>query len=415
MANAASEIEGREAMTTERVFYSSSVHDEAEIAAVIEVLRSGPQGLWPGKRVTAMERQVAEIFAKKRGVMVNSGSSALYLAIELLNLEPGDEVVTCGLTFSTDIAPIVRAGGVPVLVDVEPDTFCVDVSRIEEMIGPRTKAILIPNLIGNAPDWDAIKAIADKHGLPTIEDSCDMLGPMLRGRPTGERSTVTVTSFANSHIITAGGSGGMLLLNDDAARDRAVMLRRWGRRSELHFYGSKKKDRDFWEDVDGIRYDNQFIFDELAWNFEPSEMGAAFGLEQIKKLPQNLARRQKTFDRYTEFFQAHRNRLRLPRQTEGLVTAWLGYPLVIHPDAGFARPDIQLYLDERGIDTRTIWTGNVARQPMVKGRMLRFPHDGLPNADEVMERGVLLPLSHAIDDATLDFVLQTLTDFLGSK
>lgn len=400
---------------TERVFYSSSVHDEAEIAAVVEVLRSGPQGLWPGKRVTAMERQVAAIFAKKLGVMVNSGSSALYLAIELLNLEPGDEVVTCGLTFSTDIAPIVRAGGVPVLVDVEPDTFCVDVSRIEEMITPRTKAILIPNLIGNAPDWDAIKVIADKHGLPTIEDSCDMLGPMLRGKPTGERSTVTVTSFANSHIITAGGSGGMLLLNDADARDRAVMLRRWGRRSELHFYGSKRKQRDFWEDVDGIRYDNQFIFDELAWNFEPSEMGAAFGLEQIKKLPQNLARRQRTFDRYTEFFQAHRNRLRLPRQTEGLETAWLGYPLVIHPDAGFARPDIQLYLDERGIDTRTIWTGNVARQPMVKGRMLRLPHDGLPNADEVMERGVLLPLSHAIDDETLDFVLKTLTDFLASR
>ena len=399
----------------ERVFYSSSVHDEAEIAAVVEVLRSGPQGLWPGRRVNAMEREVAALFAKARGVMVNSGSSALYLAVELLGLEPGDEVVTCGLTFSTDIAPIVRAGAVPVLVDVEPDTFCVDVSRIDEMISSRTKAILMPNLIGNAPDWDAIKAVADAHGLPTIEDSCDTLGPVLRGRPTGARSTVTVTSFANSHILTAGGNGGMLLVNEDAARDRAVMLRRWGRRSELHFFGSKHKERDFWEDLDGIRYDNQFIFDELAWNFEPSEMGAAFGLEQLKKLDGNLARRRKTFDRYTEFFGGHRDRFRLPRQLEGLETAWLGYPLVIEPDAGFERPDMQLFLDQRGIDTRTIWTGNVARQPMVRGRALRLPDGGLPNADDVMARGVLLPLSHAIDDETLDFVIETLAAFLASR
>jgi CDP-6-deoxy-D-xylo-4-hexulose-3-dehydrase len=398
----------------ERVFYSSSVHDEAEIAAVVEVLRSGPQGLWPGRRVTAMERQVAELFSKKRGVMVNSGSSALYLAIELLGLEPGDEVVTCGLTFSTDIAPIVRARAVPVLVDCEPDTFCVDVARIEEAITPRTKAMLFPNLIGNTPDWDAIKAIADRHGLPTIEDSCDTLGPKLRGRPTGERSTISLTSFANSHIMTCGGSGGMLLLNDDDLRDRAVMLRRWGRRSELQFFGSKKAERNFWEDLDGIEYDNQFIFDELAWNFEPSEMGAAFGLEQLKKLDGNLARRRRTFERYTEYFSAHTDTMVLPRQLADLETAWLGYPLVIKADAGFARPDIQRFLDGRGIDTRTIWTGNVARQPMLKGVEVRTPADGLPNADEVMRRGVLLPLSHAITDETLDFVLATLDEFFES-
>jgi CDP-6-deoxy-D-xylo-4-hexulose-3-dehydrase len=397
----------------ERVFYSSSVHDEHEIEAVVEVLRSGPQGLWPGRRVAAMERQVAALFGKKAGVMVNSGSSALYLAVELLGLPPGSEVVTCGLTFSTDIAPIVRAGLVPVLVDCEPDTFCVDVSRIEEMITPRTGALLFPNLIGNAPDWDAIREIADRHQLPTIEDSCDTLGPILRGRPTGERSTMSVTSFANSHILTAGGNGGMLLLDDDEARDRALMLRRWGRRSEVQFFGTRKGERNFWEDVDGIRYDNQFIFDELAWNFEPSEMGAAFGLEQLKKLEGNLARRRKTFDAYTEFFAGHRERFQLPRQRSDLQTAWLGYPLIISETAGFQRPDLQLFLDGRGIDTRTIWTGNVARQPMLRERTVVLPPDGLPQADVVMERGVLLPLSHAIDDATLDYVLTTLAEFLA--
>ena len=397
----------------DRVFYSSSVHDEREIEAVVEVLRSGPQGLWPGRRVARMEREVAALFGKKAGVMVNSGSSALYLAIELLGLAPGSEIVTCGLTFSTDVAPIIRAGLVPVFVDCELDSFCVDTSRIEEMITARTGAILIPNLIGNAPDWDVIQDIARRHNLPTIEDSCDTLGPILRGRPTGERSTMTVTSFANSHILTAGGNGGMLLLDDDAARDRALMLRRWGRRSEVQFFGTKKGERNFWEDVDGIRYDNQFIFDELAWNFEPSEMGAAFGLEQLKKLDGNLARRRRTFDRYTEFFTAHKDQFLLPRQTPELQTAWLGYPLVIAADARFERPDLQVFLDGRGIDTRTIWTGNVARQPMLRERKVVVPADGMPNADAIMERGVLLPLSHAIDDETLDFVLATLTEFLS--
>ena len=399
----------------DRVFYSSSVHDEREIAAVVEVLRSGPQGLWPGRRVNAMERRVAERFGKRRGVMVNSGSSALYLAIELLGLAPGAEIVTCGLTFSTDLAPMVRSGLVPALVDCEPDTYCVDVDRVAEMIGPRTGALLFPNLIGNAPDWDRLREIADEHGLPLVEDSCDTLGPVLRGRPTGERTTLTVTSFANSHIITCGGNGGMLLLDDEDLRDRAVMLRRWGRRSELQFFGSKRSEHSFWEDLDGIEYDNQFIFDELGWNFEPSEMGAAFGLVQLDKLDDNLARRRHLFDRYTAWVQDHADVFGAPRQTPELETAWLGYPLAIRPDAGFARPDLQQFLDGRGIDTRTIWTGNAARQPMLAGREMRLPADGLPNADAVMARGVLLPLSHAITDETHDFVLTSLDEFLATR
>jgi len=399
----------------DRVFYSSSVHDEREIDAVVEVLRSGPQGLWPGRRVNAMERQVSALFGKSRGVMVNSGSSALYLAVELLDLEPGTEVVTCGLTFSTDIAPLVRAGLVPVLVDCEADTYCVDVDRVAEMITPRTGAMLFPNLVGNAPDWDALRALADSRGLPLVEDSCDTLGPVLRGRPTGERSDLTVTSFANSHILTAGGNGGMLLVDDEVQRDRALMLRRWGRRSEVQFYGSKRGQRDFWEDLDGIRYDNQFIFDELAWNFEPSEMGAAFGLVQLEKLGSNLARRRELFDGYTAFFVDHVDRFVLPRQLPELETAWLGFPLLVREGAGFERPDLQAFLDGRGIDTRTIWTGNVARQPMVRDRRLVLPDDGLPRADEVMARGVLLPLSHAIDESTFAFVLDALTEFLTGR
>ena len=193
-------------MTAERrIPYAGSVHDEREANAVVAVLSGGPQALRIGKNVREFEARIAELFGKHRGIMCNSGSSALYLAVELLNLSPGDEVITSAVTFSTDVAPLVRAGVTPAFVDVEPDTYNVDVAGIDEMIGPRTRAILIPNLIGNAPDWDAIRALADEHGLKVVEDSCDALGSTLRGTPTGTRSDISVTSFALSHIITAAG------------------------------------------------------------------------------------------------------------------------------------------------------------------------------------------------------------------
>lgn len=397
----------------ERIFYAASVHDDAEIDAVVEVLRSGAAALWPGRNVNAFERAVAERFGKQRGLMCNSGSSALYLAVELADLPPGSEVITAAVTFSTDVAPLVRAGLVPVFADVEPDTYQIDVDSIEGLIGPHTKAVLAPNLIGNAPDWDAIRAIADRHRLLVIEDSCDALGPTLRGAPTGTRSDLTVTSFASSHIITCAGNGGMVLLDDEGLRDRGLLLRRWGRRSELHFYGSKRRDRNFWEDLDGIHYDNQFIFDELAWNFEPSEIGAAFGLQQLNKVPRNFARRTRSFAQYTDFFSAHGDRFRLPRQTEGLDTAWLCYPLTIAPDAGFERADLQVHLDGNGVDTRTVWTGNAARQPFMADVAFRQPDGGLPNADAIMERGVVLPMNHSLDDEDIGYVTGLVDDFLA--
>jgi CDP-4-dehydro-6-deoxyglucose reductase, E1 len=396
----------------DRVFYAGSVHDEAEIDAVVEVLRDGPMGIWPGRRVNAMEREVAALFGKQLGVMCNSGSSALYLAVELLDLPAGSEIITAAVTFSTDIAPIVRAGHVPAFVDVDPGTFQVDVAAIEEMVTARTRAILTPNLVGNCPDWDAVRAVADRYNLLVVEDSADALGPTLRGSPTGSRSDITTTSFASSHIITCAGNGGMVCLDDEALRDRGLLLRRWGRRSELHFFGSKRRDRSFWEDLDGIHYDNQFIFDELAWNFEPSEIGAAFGLEQLKKLPANVARRTRNFTLYTEYFSRHEDRFSLPKVTEGVETAWLCYPLIIRAGAGFDRAQLQEHLDSNGIDTRTIWTGNASRQPFLRGVEYRLPAEGLPNADAIMERGFILPLNHALADEHINFVIDTVDQFL---
>jgi CDP-4-dehydro-6-deoxyglucose reductase, E1 len=402
-------------VTDRRVLYATAVYDHLEIEAVLGVLNDGAGTLRIGKNVAEMERRVAELFGKAGGVMCNSGSSALYLAVELLDLPAGAEVITSPLTFSTDLAPLVRAGLVPVFVDVEPDTFNVDVDAIEAMIGPATRAILMPNLAGNAPDWDRIRAIADRHGLVVIEDSCDALGARLRGTPTGTRSDISVTSFALSHIITCAGNGGMVLLDDDSQRDRCLSLRRWGRRSEPQLYGSRRGERNFWEDLDGLQYDSLFIFDDVAWNFEPSELGAAFGLCQLDKLPINYARRQRNFALYNELLARYPDQLVAPRQLAGLETAWLSYVFLIQPDAGFGRSDLQQFLEPRGIDTRTVWTGNATRQPMMNGVTFRQPDGGLPNADAVMERGMLVPMGHSLSDDDVAYVCDGIEAFLLEK
>lgn len=408
------------AASDRRIDYAGSVHDEREIAAVVEVLRGGPTALRIGRNVKAMEARVAALFGKRRGVMCNSGSSALYLAVELLGLAPGDEVVTSAVTFSTDIAPLVRAGLVPAFVDVTPDTFQIDVDAIEEMINPRTRAILAPNLIGNAPDWDRIRAIADRHDLRVVEDSCDALGLTLRGTPTGERADICLTSFALSHIITAAGTGGMVCVDDDALADRALLLRRWGRRSEVQLFGSRKGvDTRFFStidgDPDGIEYDNLFIFDEVGWNFEPSELSAAFGLVQLDKLVDNLARRQRNFTLTSEHVARWPHLFTLPRLTEGVETGWHMFPLLVRPEGGVRRSELQQWMERHGVDTRMVWTGNATRQPAFRDVPHRVPEGGLPNADRVMERGLVLPNSHSMDDDDCHYIGECLAGFVADR
>jgi CDP-4-dehydro-6-deoxyglucose reductase, E1 len=396
-----------------RVEYAGSVHDEEEIDAVVAVLRGGPGALRIGRNVKEMERLVAATFAKNRGIMVNSGSSALYLAVELLGLQPTDEVITSSVTFSTDVAPLVRAGLIPVFVDVEADTYQIDVDAIEGAIGPRTRAILVPNLIGNCPDWDRIRAIADRHQLQVIEDSCDCLGATLRGTPTGARSDISVTSFALSHIITAAGTGGMVCVDDEALADKALLLRRWGRRSEVKFFGSQKANKRFFSDIDGLEYDDLFIFDEVGWNFEPAEISAAFGVVQMRKLPINLARRKRNFEMLSKHFSGYPEVFVLPRITTDVDTGWHMFPIMIKPESGVRRSLFQQHMEAAGVDTRMVWTGNVTRQPAFKNVPHRIAPGGLPNADRVMETGLILPCNHAIDDEGIEYMCHTVDQFFN--
>lgn len=390
-----------------RVPYGLSVHGEDEVAAVVEVLRSSTQ---MGDRVRAMERRVAALFAKEHGIMVNSGSSANYLAVALLDLAPGTEVITPALTFATTVAPLVQHGLIPVFVDVEEDTFNVDVEQIQEVVTSRTGALMIPSLIGNLPDWDAIRKIADRHELLVVEDSADTLGATLRGESTGTRSDVSTTSFYGSHVINAAGNGGMLCVNRDDWMERARLLRSWGRSSSL-FVESEAVENRFDVEIGGIPYDAKFVFADLGYNLEPSEMGAAFGLVQLDKLERNVAAREVNFARQLDFFREYEEWFVLPRQMPGARTGWLAFAMIVRDRAPFTRRELQIFFERRNIQTRTVFTGNILRQPGF-AEIERVEHPGgFPNADRVMRGGILLACHHGLEDGQLDHVHGTFRAF----
>ena len=293
-----------------RVPYGQTVHGEEEVAAVVDVLRTSTQ---MGARVRRFEEHVSALFAKRHGIMVNSGSSALEIATEIMALPEGAEVVTPVLTFATTVSPLVRAKLVPSFVDVEPDTFNIDVDRIEAAITPATRAIVVPSLIGNLPDWDRITQIAKARGLIVVEDSADTLGATLRGTSTGTRSDISTTSFYGSHVINCAGNGGMLCVNRDEWAEEARLLRSWGRSSSL-FVESENIEHRFNVDVGGIPYDAKFVFSRIGHNMEPSEMGAAFGLVQLERLAGNIAARERNFARQLAFFAEFEEYFMLPRQ-----------------------------------------------------------------------------------------------------
>jgi CDP-6-deoxy-D-xylo-4-hexulose-3-dehydrase len=388
-----------------KVTEAGAVHDQREIDAVVEVLRETTLDLGP--RVEEFERRGAELLAKQHGVFVNSGTSALRLAIDLVGCVPGDEIITPVVTFSSDIAPLVQSGIVPVLADVETETYQIDVDSIESLIGPRTKAVMAPNLVGNCPDWDRIRTVADAHGLMVIEDSCDVLDSWLRGTRTGTRAHVSATSFARTHAITAAGNGGMVGVDDPDQYDTCLMRRRWGRRSETYLYGSRKGVAErFGPLADGTPYDLIFVFDDIGYNFEPSEIMAAYGLVQLDKLADFNARRRHNFAMLDDFMARHDDKVVRPRTTEDVETTWMRYPFLLAD--GIDRTAFQEFLEDRNVATRMVWTGNILRQPGFADIPHRAPDGGLPGADRVMDRSLSLPTHHALTSDDLGYIMETL-------
>lgn len=388
--------------------YGRTVHGEEEIEAVVNVLRTSTQ---MGKNVREMEERIAALYDKKYGIMVNSGSSALYLAADLLDYEKGAEIITPALTFSTTVAPLVKKGWLPAFVDVEEGTYNIDANKVEEMITPQTKAMVIPNLIGNLPNWQQLREIADKHQLFVLEDSADTLGAEIGGASSGRFTDMSTTSFYGSHIINCGGNGGMLCVNSEAHLNRGKLLRSWGRSSSL-FVESEKIENRFNVEIEGIPYDAKFVFEEPGYNIEPSEMGAAFGVVQLNKLKQNIDMRTENYNKMRAFFAQYEEHFILPQQLPDSRTGWLAIALTIRDTAPFIRRDLQIFLEKRNIQTRTVFTGNITRQPGFKNLAYKTAKGGYPESDKVMRGGMLMACHHGLNDAQIAHVMESVSAFM---
>jgi CDP-6-deoxy-D-xylo-4-hexulose-3-dehydrase len=395
-----------------RVPYGLSVHGNDEIKAVNKVLRTTTQ---MGKNVFEFEKKIAKLFNKKYGLMVNSGSSALMLAMESLNLPEGSEVITPALTFSTTVAYIVRNKLIPVFVDVKEGTYCINEDKIKSLITKKTRAIVAPHLMGNIVNWQKLSPLLKKNKIFILEDSADTLGATYKKKSTGHYADISITSFYGSHIINCAGNGGMVCFNDKKLYTKAKLLRSWGRSSSLFDEKSEKIENRFNIKLDGIQYDKKFVFESIGHNLEPSEMGAAFGLVQLKKLPFNLNQREKNFNIHSKFLKRYEKYFILPKQLPGSKSGWLAYPITIHKDAPFTRTEMQIFLEKKNIQTRVVFTGNILRQPGFKNIKMKKDKKGYPEADKVMKNGILLACHHGLTNQMMQHIHNSIEEFINYK
>jgi CDP-4-dehydro-6-deoxyglucose reductase, E1 len=366
-------------------------YGEEEIKAVEQCLRDGWLAGF-GPRSIEFEEKIAKEFGKKYGIFVNSGSSACLLALAALNLPKGCKIITPALTFSTTLAPIIQLGFIPIFVDSNLTSYVPTVKAMLDAITTDTKAIMVPNLIGNKPDFVALKAgleALNRTDIIVIEDSADTV-------TYTEESDVSTTSFYASHVITAGGMGGMVMFNDKEHVKRALQYRDWGRIGD----NSENMDDRFAYEVDGIPYDYKFLYGVLGYNMKCSEMSAAFGLVQLDRFQTFKQKRRDNVERYLENLKDVKE-LILP--DDSIKPNWLAIPLQTE-----RRLELLTFLEDNNIQTRVTFAGNVTRHPIYREYLQDFK-----NADKVMKDGFLLGAHHGMNLEDVDYVCNKIKQFFS--
>jgi CDP-6-deoxy-D-xylo-4-hexulose-3-dehydrase len=366
-------------------------YGEQEIQAVVDCLRDG----WIagfGPRSVEFEEKIAKFFGKKYGVFVNSGSSACLLALACLQLPKGTKVVTPACTFSTTLAPIIQLGLIPVFVDVDLTSYCANAKEVLSAITDDVKVLMIPNLIGNKPDWKAIKdglVVMGREDIILIEDSADTV-------TYTPETDIATTSFYASHVITAGGSGGMVMFNDEKLRNVCLQFRDWGRMGD----NSEVMADRFNHSVDGIPYDHKFLYGVLGYNFKSSEMNAAFGLVQLERFKEFEGIRRANIERYLDNLKDVPE-IMLP--DDSIKPNWLAIPLQTEK-----RFELLNFLEENNIQTRVTFAGNVTRHPVYREYLQNFT-----NSDTIMKNGFLLGAHHGMTIEDVDYVCNKIKEFFS--
>jgi len=392
-----------------KIPYGKNVYDNNEINAVIKTLKKSTQ---MGRSVASFEQKISKLFSKKFGLMVNSGSSALTLALKVMNFKKDSEIITPCLNFGTAVSSIILNNLKPIFVDCEIETLQINIKKIEEKITKKTKALLIPNLIGNLPDWAQIRKLANKHRLMVIEDSADTLGARIAGKPSGRFSDISITSFYGSHIISCAGNGGMFLTNNKKFFTKAKVLRSWGRMSTL-IKDSENINKRLGIKLKGYEYDRKFVFSEAGYNFEPSEIGASFGLIQLKKFKKFNMLRNINFKSHLNFFKKFPRYFIVPKIEKNVSTNFLAYPIILKNNPKFSRKQFQIHLEKNNIQTRPIFSGNSLRHPAFSSLINKTNKlNSFPNSDYIMKYGLLIGCHQGLNKKDISNIHSKIINFI---
>lgn len=360
-----------------------------------------------GEKVATFESNWAEYLGCDHAHMVNSGSSANLLALKSLErdvIEPGDEVIVPAVAWSTSLFPILDVGAKPVLVDVDPETYTIDPEAFRAAITDRTAAVVLVHLLGNPCDMDQIVDICDAHDVTIVEDCCEAHGAEYDGQKVGTFGDVATFSFFFSHHITTI-EGGMVV-TDDKRRSRRIRMGRahgWIRElDDTSEYISNNPD-----------IDPRFLFASQGYNLRPTEIQGSFGIHQLPKLNELVARRRENASELSESLREYDDVLYLFEERPEAHCSWFAYPLRIKDSAGFSREDLQQHLEVNNIETRPILAGNLARQPVLEHVEHRV--DGqLEGAQRIHEDGLFIGNHHELTDEKIEYVTSTIAEFIES-
>jgi CDP-6-deoxy-D-xylo-4-hexulose-3-dehydrase len=400
---------------------SGKVFDDSELSHLVDA--SLDFWLTTGRYSHQFEEEFADFFNLRHALLCNSGSSANLLAISALTspelgdkqLKPGDEVITVAAGFPTTINPAIQNQLIPVFLDIDIGTYNIDVSRLEEAVRTETKAIVLAHTLGNPFNLEKVKQVAQTHNLWLIEDNCDAVGSRYNGQLTGTFGDISTVSFYPAHHLTMG-EGGCVLTNSPKLKVLVESFRDWGRScwcppGKDNTCG-KRFDWQLGELPPG--YDHKYIYSHLGYNLKLTDMQAAVGVAQLKKLPKFIQTRQQNWQYLHQGLEPLSEFFILPEATANSEPSWFGFPLSVREMAPFSRQALIHHLEERKIATRLLFGGNIIRQPAYVNVPHRIVGD-LRNTDFVMKQTFWLGVYPGLTQQALDYVLEAIQEFVRTS
>jgi CDP-4-dehydro-6-deoxyglucose reductase, E1 len=401
------------------VNYAGRVYDEKEMMNLVD--SSLDFWLTAGRFADEFEEKFAKFLGVKYCLLTNSGSSANLLAISALTstklgdrkLEKGNEVITTACGFPTTLNPIIQNGLKPVLIDVELGTYNIQVDLIEDSLSDKTKAIFIPHTLGNPANIDKIMKISKDYDLWFIEDNCDALGSKYNGKYTGTFGHISTCSFYPAHHITMG-EGGAVLTDDPLLKEIIASFRDWGRDCWCEPGCDNTCGKRFeWQCGDlPFGYDHKYVYSHIGYNLKVTDMQAALGTEQLKKLPKFIEVRKNNYKTIYNQLKTYEDYLILPKFEKNADPSWFGFPIIVKSNPKFTRDEIINYLENNKVATRMLFGGNLTKQPAYKNIDFKIP-ESLDNTDIVMEKLFWIGVYPGISKEKMDYMLNVFKDFFN--